>query len=179
MSSRYIKNVKIDKKNKRVFITSYCSNVIPKEAERWECKYYNNFFEKYGNNAEEEIIKNILRDFNSGMNYGEATDYGKSVELYYERNPDVNRFGRDDATDEEMRTESKQRVNELYKFYLQFKKDKKEKYFVKLNGVYVRKLTAARAKTCYHPDGAKLFTKNDLPIIKRRFSNCEMEVIKQ
>ena len=105
------------------------------------------------------------------MNYGEATDYGKSVELYYVMHPDLERWG--EGVDEE------QRVNELYKFYLQFKKDKKEKYFVKLNGVYVRKLTGARAKTCYHPDGAKLFIKNDLPIIKRRFSNCEMEAIKQ
>jgi len=168
MSSSYIKSIKIDKKNKQVFITSSCSNDELK-AERWECTYYNEFFDKYGNDAEKKIIKNILRDFNGGMMYGKATDYSKSVKLYYVMNPDVERWG--EGVDEE------KRVNELYKFYLQFKKDKKEKYIVKLNGVYISKLTSARAETCYHPDGAKFFSKNDLPIIKHRFSKYEMDAI--
>jgi len=59
----------------------------------------------------------------------------------------------------------------------QFKEDKKEKYIVRINGSYVSKITSAGVKICQYVNHAKLFTKNDLPIIKRRFEEHAIEFI--
>jgi hypothetical protein len=87
MSITIIKSIKIDIKNKKVFITSGCNNIVPRYYTRSHCPYYDQFFDKEG--GIEEIKKNILFDFFRGSFNGLLTNYGKAISTFkYEGDSD-------------------------------------------------------------------------------------------
>ncbi len=87
MSITIIKSIKIDIKNKKVFITSACNNIVPRYYTREHCPYYDQFFDKEG--GIEEIKKDILFSFFSGSFNGILTNYSKAIETFkYEGDSD-------------------------------------------------------------------------------------------
>lgn len=80
MSSTIIKSIKIDIKNKKVFITSCSSSILPRYYSCDHCPYYDQFFDKEG--GIEEIKKNILFNFFSGSFNGLLTNYGKAISTF-------------------------------------------------------------------------------------------------
>ena len=61
MSYELVKSIKIDKQNKKVYITSACNNVTPHHYRTSECSYFSNILEKDGlEEMEKEILSTAL-----------------------------------------------------------------------------------------------------------------------
>jgi hypothetical protein len=177
MSYEMIKSINIDTKNKKVFITSYSNNVVPKTLYRGHAPYYDKYFE---NGGVEAIQKEILFAFFSREFQGSSTHYGKCMPSFfnkYDRGTDAKyqdfiRCG-DDA---EFR---KAFLNRLYEHYLEYENKRKSKdlFHIKVGSSYIMKVTRGGAATTSNISIAKTFNRAEAEITQKRFSHASAEII--
>ncbi len=177
MSHDKVQSINIDTKNKKVYITSYSSNVIPKIPQRCNYPYYAKFFD---NGGVEQIKKEILFDFFSGSFQGTSTHYGKCINTFREKYTDKDHTTHDDYTrcydDAEFR---KDFLNRLYEHYLDYEKKRKSEvlFRVKVGSSYIMKLRRGEAITTECLKKAKTFNLADAEILRVRFERYGAEII--
>jgi len=76
MSREIVKSIKLDKKNRRVILTSHCNNCIPRKDKKWECTGLSEIWQSKGLDS---LIKEILFEFWQGNFSGSSTTYAKSL----------------------------------------------------------------------------------------------------
>lgn len=85
MSYEIVKNIKIDLKNQKIFITSASNNVYPHTYSEWECKSLEKILQEKGL---VEVEKEILLQYENGNfqksnnKYQLAVDYARILEEY-------------------------------------------------------------------------------------------------
>jgi len=79
MSYEIVRSIKLDKKNKKVYVTGASNNVTPRTYMKWETPSLTEIFEKQGEVA---VIKEILDAYYSGnFQPGNQNHYSKSLAL--------------------------------------------------------------------------------------------------
>jgi hypothetical protein len=172
-----ITSININTKNKKVFITSYSNNLVPKKPHRYHAPYYDKYFE---NGGVEAIKKDILFCFFSQEFQGSSTHYGKCMPSFFDKYDhktdakyqDFVRCG-DDA---EFR---KDFLNTLYQHYLEYENKRKSKdlFNIKVGNSYIMKVHRGGAATTSTVARAKAFNRAEAEIIQKRFSHVSAEII--
>jgi hypothetical protein len=166
MSTDTIKSIKIDIKNKKVFITSSSNNVYPRYYSCQHHPYYDQFFDKEG--GIDEIKKDILFSFFSREFQGLSTNYGKAVASF--------KYGGDrheiwkKCDDKEFRINFQ---NQLLNHFNQYEAKRKCKkvFNVKLtDDRWIVKLNTNSAITCADQNRAKKFNQAIAEEALKRFA---------
>jgi hypothetical protein len=173
MSYDIIKSIKIDIKNKKVFITSCSSSILPRYYSCDHCPYYDQFFDKEG--GIEEIKKKILFNFFSGGFQGLSTNYGKAFSTFkYEG--DSYEIWDKCRKDPEFKINFQ---NQLLKHFNEYEAKRKCKrvFNVKIADRWIVKLTSNSAITCGDQNRAKKFDLATAEIAKNRFARHGSEIV--
>jgi hypothetical protein len=170
MSSNTIRSIKIDAKNKKVFITSACNNVIPKDYYNSHRSFFDKFFDKEG--GIEEIQKRILFSFFSGSYQGLFTNYGKAMQTFKSESGCWQKC----IDDPEFKIDFENKLLNHFKEY-EAKRKCKKVFNVKVDQGWIAKLTASGAKINRNQDLAKKFNLAIAETVLKRFSNHGAEII--
>lgn len=172
MSHQIIKSIKIDSKNKKVFITSYSNNVTPKIFKKWHCSYYDNFFD---NGGIEAIQKHILFSFFSGVNQGTSTNYGKAMQLF-KHEGDSYEIYKKCNDDEDFKSSF---YNKLFLHFQEFEAKRKSKRFfnIKVGESWIYYIKRGGAATCASQASAKKFNLATAETLLKRFASHKPELI--
>lgn len=144
MSHLKLKNVSINVKTNKVFITGYENNVYPKIASKYESEMFSEILK---NNGVEAVEREIFEAFVQGNFQGKSTFYGK---IYY--------LSKNDNIDEMM-----QLLKQI--------RQTKENFIAKVGEQYVYKVTTARAFYSQYLEKAKHFNLLESLMIKKRFGS--------
>jgi hypothetical protein len=173
MSITIIKSIKIDIKNKKVFITSGCNNIVPRYYTHNHCPYYDKFFDKEG--GIEEIKKDILFSFFSGSFNGLLTNYGKAISTFkYEG--DSNEIWHKCRIDSEFKIYFKNQLLNHFKEY-EAKRKCKRVFNVKIEDRWIVKLTPNTAITSADQNRAKKFDLATAEIALKRFAMHGTQIV--
>jgi hypothetical protein len=167
MSSNTIKSIKIDIKNKKVFITSSSSSDFPRYYSCNHCPYYDKFFDKEG--GIEEIQKSILYFFYSGLSQGLSTNYGKAMASFKWE-------GDKYSDDPQLKINLKNKLLSHFQEY-EAKRKCKKVFNVKVNQEWIVKLTTNGAKTSTNQDLAKKFNLAVAETVAKTFSKHGAEIV--
>ena len=173
MSITIIKSIKIDIKNKKVFITSGCNNIIPREYSCSHCPYYDQFFDKEG--GIEEIKKDILFYFFSGSFNGLSTNYGKSISTFkYEG--DSNEIWHKCRKDPEFKINFK---NQLLKHFNEYeaKRKCKKAFNIKIEDRWIVKKNILTVITTADQNRAKKFDLATAEFVCKQIPVYETKII--
>lgn len=178
MSYEIIKSISFKDK---VLITSTSNNIVPSEYKKWEATRLTEILKKQGKN---EAIKEILLQFWNGNFQGKSTIYGKFIENY------VSKFSWENTGKREELEFSfgeikgdvysyEELKEDLFNKFEKFKEktSKKNLFFVKLAGDYIKRVTTRRAFHAFDINEAKKFTLAQAEDIKKRFTNYNIEII--
>lgn len=171
MSSTTIKSIKIDIKNKKVFITSYPNNVCPPSISRSHLPYFDKFFENDGGGVE-AIQKDILFSFFSGSNQGLFTNYGKAMQTFQCESGSWDKC----IEDPEFKINFENKLLSHFKEY-EAKRKCKRVFNIKIGYQWIVKLTTNGAKTNKNRDQAKKFNLAIAETLLKRFSNHGAEIV--
>jgi hypothetical protein len=182
MSHEIVKSIKIDKKNKKVFITSHSNNVVPAYNHTWHATFFDDFFEL----GIEEVQKEILYGFWQRSFQGQSTSYGKFYNYHFDNKKGYtwDNVGKvkgeklydwDDRIAEHTYDELK---NDLFNQYQEFLKlsSKKNLLFVRLGSQYIMKLTSRRTRLTNHKEYASKFTLAKVEEIRKRFNHYDVNI---
>jgi hypothetical protein len=172
MSHEIIKSIKIDSKNKKVFITSYSNNITPKIFKKWHCSYYDDFFDKGGVEA---IQKHILFSFFSGVNQGLSTNYGKAMQLFKYEGDSYEIYKKCDD-DEDFKSSF---YNKLFSHFQEFETKRKSKrlFNIKVGRSWIYIIKRGGAATCESQASAKKFNLATAETLLKRFASSKPELI--
>ena len=173
MSITIIKSIKIDIKNKKVFITSGCNNIVPRDYSRDHFPYYDQFFDKEG--GIDEIKKDILFYFFSGSFNGLSTNYGKAISTFkYEGDSDEIRGKCGEDPEFKINFE-----NQLLKHFNEYEAKRKCKrvFNVKIEDRWIVKLTPNSAITTADQNRAKKFDLATAEIALKRFAMHGTQIV--
>lgn len=172
MSHEIIKSIKIDSKNKKVFITSYSNNITPKIFKKWHCSYYDDFFDKGGVEA---IQKHILFSFFSGVNQGLSTNYGKAMKLFKYEGDSYEIYKKCDD-DEDFKSSF---YNKLFSHFQEFEAKRKSKrlFNIKVGRSWIYVVKRGGAATCESQASAKKFNLATAETLLKRFASSKPELI--
>ena len=172
MSHEIIKSIKIDSKNKKVFITSYSNNITPKIFKKWHCSYYDDFFDKGGVEA---IQKHILFSFFSGVNQGLSTNYGKAMKLFKYEGDSYEIYKKCDD-DEDFKLSF---YNKLFSHFQEFEAKRKSKrlFNIKVGRSWIYVVKRGGAATCESQASAKKFNLATAETLLKRFASSKPEII--
>jgi len=150
MSYAIVKSIKIDKKNKKVYVTSTSNNVYPKIYRKWENTYLTEIFKESDIIS---VIKEILYDYYSG-NFQPGNQNIYSTSLFLLDRKKYNWENSSNFTEEELK-------EVLYTNYLTIKSEPKGEFIVYIpdENVYVTRFTARRAYTTRHKEYARVYSK--------------------
>jgi len=173
MSTDTIKSIKIDIKNKKVFMTSSSSSDFPLYYYNSHQPFYDKFFDREG--GIEEIQKSILFSFFSGSYQGLSTNYGKAMASFkYES--DSYKIWEKCGEDPEFKINFENKLLAHFKEY-EAKTKCKKVFNVKVSQGWIVKLTTIGAKINANQDRAKKFNLAIAETVLKRFSNLEAEII--
>lgn len=173
MSSSTIKSIKIDIKNKKVFITSASNNVSPKNYYYSYYSFFDKFFDQEG--GIEAIQKNILFSFFEGSYKGLFTNYGKAMATF-KCEGNSYEIWQKCFDNKEFRINFENKLLTHFKEY-EAKTKCKKLFNVKVNQGWIVKLTTNGAKTHPSQDLAKKFSLTVAETILKKFCNYGAEII--
>jgi len=173
MSSSTIRSIKIDTKNKKVFITSYPNNVTPPDISRSHFPYFDKFFENGGGGVE-AIQKDILRAFFSGEFKGLSTNYGKAMRTFECENE--HECWKKCIKDPEFRINFENKLFNHFKEYEEKRKCKKL-YNVKCGFNWISRVKTGGADICESQSRAKKFNLTTAETLLKRFEHCGAEIV--
>lgn len=173
MSYDTIKSIKIDIKNKKVFITSSSNNIVPRYYSRQHHPYYDQFFDKEG--GIDEIKKDILFSFFSREFQGLSTNYGKAIDTFKCEGDSYEVWDKC-RIDREFKINFE---NQLLKHFNEYEAKRKCKrvFNVKIADQWIVKLTINSAITCGDQNRAKKFDLATAEIAKNRFARHGSEIV--
>lgn len=171
MSSNTIRSIKIDIKNKKVFITSACNNVFPPYYTCNQSPYWDKFFENDGGGVE-AIQKHILFSFFSGSNQGLFTNYGKAMQTFKCESGSWDKC----IEDPEFKINFENKLLSHFKEYEKKRKCKRV-FNIKIGYEWIVKLTTNGAKTNKNQDRAKKFNLAVAETVVKTFSHYGAEMI--
>jgi hypothetical protein len=166
MSTNTIKSIKIDIKNKKVFITSSVKNIFPKYYSCDHCPYYDKFFNE--ENAIEKIKKDILYSFFNGTFKGLSTNYGKAISTF-KYVGDCYEIWDKCRKDPEFKINFDNQLLNHFNEY-EAKRKCKRVFNIKVSQGWIAKLTTNGAKTSTNQDLAKKFNLAVAETNLKRFS---------
>lgn len=171
-------------KSGKVFVSSYCSNITPKRASRWEAESLTKILQEKG---KDELDRVILFEFWKGNFQGKSTKYGKFIEIIFDRKASPFKWGNVGEASEVGSEKYGEKIiftnetlkAELFVQYLKFleQSKSKEQFKLKINGAWIYKLKRASLSTCYSVENASIFNLAKLQEIKKRFSSHLIEEI--
>ena len=173
MSTDTIRSIKIDIKNKKVFITSSSNNIYPRYYSCNHQPYYDKFFDKEG--AIDEIKKDILFSFFEGSYQGLFTNYGKAMQTF-KCEGDSYKIWQKCFDNKEFGINFKNKLLTHFQEY-EAKTKCKRVFNVKVDQGWIAKLTASGAKINRNQDLAKKFNLAIAETVLKRFSNHGAEII--
>ena len=174
MSSSTIRSIKIDIKNKKVFITSSCNNVFPPDYVCNQNSYWDKFFENDGGGIE-AIQKNILFSFFAGSNQGLFTNYGKAMQTFECEGNDYDTWKRC-CDDPEFKTNFENKLFNHFKEY-EAKRKCKKLYNVKCGSRWILRVKRSGADICESQSRAKKFNLATAETLLERFKHCGAEIV--
>jgi len=170
MSYEIVKSIKVDKKNKKVYVTGASNNVTPRWFNRWENEYLGEILQKQGYDA---VVKEILYAYYEGnFQPGGRNDYSLSLALLDRGVFNWDRQHKKEVTKEEV-------IEELYKNYMILKSEPKGKFIVYFedHDSYIYKFTARRVFSTSYRESAKIFRrKSDAEIRLRNYSHVKYRI---
>jgi hypothetical protein len=173
MSSNTIRSIKIDIKNKKVFIASASNNVYPKDYSRSHLPFYDKFFNEV--DGVEKIQKHILFTFFSGESKGLSTTYGKAM-ASFKCEGDSYEIWQKCRNDLEFKINFH---NKLFKHFQDYEAKRKCKrvFNVKVGSDWIFKLKRNNTRICEDQKQAKQFNLADAETVVKRFTHYGAEII--
>ena len=171
MSSSTIRSIKIDTKNKKVFITSSCNNVSPPDYVCNQNPYWDKFFENNGGGVE-AIQKHILFSFFSGSNQGLFTNYGKAMETFECESGSWNKC----IEDSEFKINFENKLLSHFKEYEEKRKCKKL-YNIRCGFNWIFRVKTGGADICESQSRAKKFNLTTAENLLKRFKHYGAEIV--
>jgi hypothetical protein len=134
MSYEKIKSIKIDEKEKKVFITSACNNVRPLTYDKWECSPLSEILRQKGKTA---VKIAILKDYETGDFQEGNNEYTRALKVlryilkeeYKPFNWNLRKWGDEKATQEQEELRKSKDFDDLLLKALCYKIPK-EKYII-------------------------------------------------
>lgn len=173
MSTNTIKSIRIDTKNKKVFMTSSSSSTFPSYYSCDHLPYYDKFFNE--ENAIEKIKKDILYSFFNGSFKGLSTNYGKAISTFkYEG--DSYEIWEQCGEDPEFKINFQNQLLNHFQEY-ETKRKCKKAFNIKVSQGWIVKLTTNGAKTSTNQNLAKKFNLAVAEIVAETFTAHGTEII--
>jgi hypothetical protein len=184
MSYEKVKSIKIDEKNKKVFLNGASNNVRPLNYTREEYPYFSKILKEEGKGAVEIAL---LQGYESGNLQGGSNKYTKALKvLFYVLKNEYHKFNWRTNWDEYRKLreteEGKKEFEELLKKALNYKFPK-EKYIISKNymgcPVYMKKCLTCAKWNYNKKDATKFDFKEEAEDSKKYFKESkEWEVLK-
>jgi len=173
MSTETVKSIKIDSKNKKVFMVSSSNNIYPKDYSRSHLPFYDKFFNEI--DGIEKIQKHILFTFFSGESKGLYTTYGKAM-ASFKCDGDAYEIWQKCRNDLEFK---KSFENKLFKHFQDYEAKRKCKrvFNVKVGSDWIFKLKRNNTQTCKDQKQAKQFNITVAETVVKRFAHYQAELV--
>lgn len=183
MSYEKIKTIKLDEKEKKVFINGASNNIIPLNYRVWECEGLSKIFKEQGKEVEIEI----LQEYDKGNFQGGNNKYTKALKvLRYLFKDEYFKFDWRNNWEESKKSlsteEGKKEYTELLRKALNTKPKEKFILIKDYHGqkAYLKKVTSKHAFWTYKENEGKIFNfKGELENIKSWFKDGEDWKIKE
>jgi len=140
MSYEKVKSICVDDKQKKVFLTTACNNLIPLNYQRWECTSLSKIFSEKG---KESVELELLKEYENGNLQQGNNRYKKALDIlfyvfseeyaYFDWRKHNAKYGTPEKEEEDNRRKSKE-FYDLLKKSLDYKLTKEKYILVKKYG---------------------------------------------